>query len=426
MKPYPFKRLSLMMALQYAVEGVWLPIAARYLTAPIAQGGLGFNGHQVGLILGLGTAVGSLCAPFVAGQIADRHFSAERFMAFLIFCGGLTRIYLASRRDFGSWLALSILYGIFYAPSLTLTNSLTFAHLTDQRKQFPAIRLWGTIGWMLASWIFPMFWLQTGQYLRWKPPFLVGTELTNVTARLGHSLIFSGVMSLFYGAYCLFLPNTPPEKTALQKLAFAKAFRFLNQPSFLVLLLVSLPVSMVHRVYYIQNPSFLSAIGLRDADIMPAASLSQLGEIVVMASLGILIARIGFRRVLTVGILAIVVRYAIFGTVALPVSVIVASQMIHGLCYACFFAAGHIYVDRIVPTDIRHSAQTLFGLCAFGVGPILGGFFTGYIEEIFRARGIPGMYSGIWYTSAVVALATAVVFFFTFRSQCPAEMEHKS
>jgi len=417
MATYPYKRLSLMMLLQYGIEGVWLPIAARYLTAPIDSGGLGFSGTQVGMLLGLATAVGAICGPFIAGQVADRHLSAERFIAFMSLVAGMARWYLACRRDFVSWFILSTLYGILYSPCMTIGNSLTFFHLTDQKRQFPLIRVWGTVGWVTASWVFPMVWLQTGLHFQIKPPFLIGTELPGVTARLGDALKFSGTGSILFGLYCLTLPHTPPQRNSRKKFAFTNALGMLRKKSFLVLLLLSLPVSVVHRIYYIQNSPFLSAIGLRDSDIMPAASVAQLGEILVMALLGRAIARLGFRWVIFGGILANFARYAVFGTIGLPIPCIVAGHLFHGFCYAWFFAAGHIYVDRIAPPDVRHSAQTFFGLFAFGVGPILGGFFSGFLTQFYSFAGPVQKFMGIWYTAAAIALTTAIVFLALFRSE---------
>src|SRR6185503_15522982 len=177
-------RLSVMMFLQYAVWGAWLPLAARYLTASTAEGGLGFTGTQMGLILGLAGSIGAIAAPFIAGQLADRHFSTERFLATLLAIGGVIKWITASQTGFSAWLLLSIAYSVVYMPTLALSNSMAFANLDDRERQFPKVRVWGTIGWIAASWIFPMIYLQSGLHFQAMPPFLVGPELPNVTARL--------------------------------------------------------------------------------------------------------------------------------------------------------------------------------------------------------------------------------------------------
>ena len=135
-----------------------MPVTARYLSASISEGGLGFTGSQIGMILGLAGSIGAIAAPFIAGQIADRYFSTEKILAFLVTIGGMVKWYTALQTDYESWLVLSILYSVLYMPTLALSNSITFAHIDDQENDFPKIRVWGTIGWIAASWAFPMIW----------------------------------------------------------------------------------------------------------------------------------------------------------------------------------------------------------------------------------------------------------------------------
>ncbi|MCH7910094.1 MAG: MFS transporter, partial [Candidatus Hydrogenedentes bacterium] len=189
-------RLGMMMFLQYAVWGFWLPILARYLQSSTEDGGLGFTPGQVGWILGLAGSIGAVTAPFIAGQLADRRFSTEKFLAVLLLLGGLIKWYTSTQTTFEAWLVLSILYSIVYQPTLALTNSLAFAHLGDADREFPRVRVWGTIGWIAASWIFPMVWLQTDLTLQALPPFLAGTELPDATGRLVDALKFSGGPSI--------------------------------------------------------------------------------------------------------------------------------------------------------------------------------------------------------------------------------------
>ena len=155
-------RHSLMMFLQYAVWGAWLSLAARYLTASTAEGGLGFTGTQMGTILGLAGSIGAIASPFIAGQFADRHFSTERFLAVLLAVGGVIKWVTAAQTAFSAWLLLSIFYSVVYMPTLALSNSMGFANLADPERVFPKVRVWGTIGWIAASWVFPMLYLHTG------------------------------------------------------------------------------------------------------------------------------------------------------------------------------------------------------------------------------------------------------------------------
>ena len=409
-------RLGTMMFLQYALWGAWLPVTARYLSAGVAEGGLGFSGSEIGMILGLAGSIGAVAAPFIAGQIADRYFSTERILAALVIIGGVVKWITAYQTDYSAWLVLSIIYSVVYMPTLALSNSITFAHMKDPDSDFPKIRVWGTIGWIAASWAFPMIWLQTDLNFQWMPPFIVGPEVANVTNRLADALIFSGVISVTYGLFCFMLPNTPPKKDAVEKLAFKKAFELFNQTSFSILVVASLTVSIIHQIYFLQTGPFLSSIGLKDSQIGPAMTVGQFAEIAAMAYLGFFLKRFGFRKVIFLGVLAYAARYAVFGTVTLPIWIMVVSQAFHGICYAFFFAGAYIYVDKIADEDVRHSAQTVFGMIILGGGPVIGGWLSGYLQETFTQAGLFD-YSPFWYTLSAIGFVTALFFGFMFREQ---------
>ena len=409
-------RLGTMMFLQYALWGAWLPVVARYLSATIEEGGLGFTGSQIGMILGLAGSVGAVAAPFIAGQLADRYFSTERTLAVLVTVGGAVKWITAYQTEYSSWLILSILYSVLYMPTLALSNSITFAHISDQENDFPKIRVWGTIGWIVASWVFPMIWLQQGLYFQWMPPFIVGAEVPDVTSRLVDALKFSGLISITYGAFCFLLPHTPPKRDALEKLAFKKAFELFRLSSFVTLVTASLAVSVIHQIYFLQTGPFLSHIGILDSQIGPAMTIGQFAEILTMAYLGFFLKRLGFQRVITIGIIAYFMRYAIFGTEAFPIWVMILSQAFHGFCYAFFFAAAYIYVDKVADEDVRHSAQTVFGIIILGGGPVIGGWLSGYLQNIFTVNGIFN-YSHFWYTLSGIGLITTIFFYLLFREQ---------
>jgi len=414
-------RLGTMMFLQYALWGAWLPVVARYLSATIEEGGLGFTGSQIGMILGLAGSVGAIAAPFIAGQLADRYFSTERTLAVLVTVGGAVKWITAYQTEYSSWLILSILYSVLYMPTLALSNSITFAHINDQENDFPKIRVWGTIGWIVASWVFPMIWLQQGLYFQWMPPFIVGAEVPDVTSRLVDALKFSGLISLTYGAFCFLLPHTPPKRDAVEKLAFKKAFELFRNSSFATLVIASLAVSVIHQIYFLQTGPFLSHIGILDSQIGPAMTIGQFAEILTMAYLGLFLKRFGFHKVITIGVAAYFMRYAIFGTEAFPIWVIILSQAFHGFCYAFFFAAAYIYVDKLADEDVRHSAQTVFGIIILGGGPVIGGWLSGYLQNIFTVNGVFN-YSHFWYTVSAIGLVATIFFYISFREQLEKEV----
>ncbi len=405
-------RLCLMMFLQYAVWGVWMPILPRYLKEV-----LGFSGYEVGWIAATAAAIGAICAPFIGGQLADRYFATQKYLSVTLVLGGIINLILAEQTTFSAWLSLSIVYAILFIPTLGLTNSLAMSHLSDPKRQFPLVRVWGTVGWIAAGWLFSMIWLTIDVRFHPLPPFFAGTDPPNAALRIADAFRASGVLSIFYGLYCLTLPDTPPKPDAENPIALSEVAVVFCRPSMWVLLSVSVLLAATHKLYFLQTSNFLKeALGLSEASILPAMSIGQFAEILVMAGLGTMITRWGFRIVLTIGAACYFLRFLIFGSLWLPEWFIISSQVLHGLCFACTFAGAFIYIDRIAPQDARHSAQTAFMLLILGIGPILGGVLSGALQRNFTIEGRVN-YSGLWYTAAGIAGICTVVLFWLFREE---------
>ena len=418
----PIRLLQLMMFLQFAVYGLWLPLAARFLSAPISDGGLGFSDGQIGYIIAVAGAVGAIASPFIAGQIADRFFSTEKFLGTLILVSGGLKFVTAYQTSFSAWLILSMLYALFYMPTLALCNSLAMTHLNDPKQQFPAVRVWGTIAWIVVSWTFPMFWLQSNLQFQWLPPFFQGETVPLAPGRMIDSFKVSGVLSIAYGLYCwTCLPPTPPKREATQKWAFARAFGLVRKRSFAVLLGVALPISITHFFYFMQTSKFLAARGLSDALIMPVMSIGQFAEIAIIACLGLGLKRLGFRTVMSLGASCYALRYFLFGSANAPLSVLIGAQALHGFCFAGFFAASFIYIDRIAPRDVRHSVQTVFMLVMFGLGPLIAGQLNGILSRQFSSLEGGLDYARFWNTAGAIALVASLLFALLFRDETRAE-----
>ena len=417
------RRLYVMMFLQYAVYGLWLPIAARFLSADPAAGGLGFSDFQIGMIIAVAGAIGALSAPFIAGQIADRYVAPSRCLAVLLALGGTIKFITAYQTTYVAWLWLSIAYAVLFMPTLSLTNSLALGHLPDPKRQFPRVRAVGTIAWIFVAWTFPMIWLQSDLQIRWLPPFFTGQELPDAPARMIDSVRVAGIISVAYGVFCWFaLPRTKPKRDAGKTLAFAKAFSLVRNRSFAVLVVATLALAIIHCFYFVQMSKFLAAIGLADSYIMPAMSLGQFAEILALAVLGPTLSRLGFRTVISMGAFCYFLKYAFFGTTQLPLSIIVAAQLIHGFSFAFFFAASFIYVDRIAPPDTRYSAQTVFMLVILGIGPLVAGPLNGWLSAWCTPAGGTLDYSQFWYVAAAVGMAATLLIALAFRddSNAPA------
>jgi hypothetical protein len=424
-------RLSIMMFLQWGMFGLWAPLAGMFLLSKVQEGGLGFTQYQVGWILGISGSIGALAAPFIAGQIADRYFSTERLMAVILVIGGVLWWIMSGQTAFGAWLALSISGSLALAPTGALSNSLAFAHMSDPTRQFPVVRVWGTIGWIVAMWIFAWVWLRetfvvTGGFpflalhgsveLTWKPMFLMGQERPDAVARAVQSLKAGAIVGFVYAAYCLTLPNTPPRRDAAEKLAFWKAFRLFRHRSFLVLAIAALMIACIHNIFFMQTSNHLKLLGMAKADVGPAMTIGQITEIVMIAILGWMLKRLGMRAVLTIGGAAYLLRFLFLGSTWLPLWAIVLSLGFHGICFACYYAAAFIYVDRLADEDIRHTTQTLFGIL-IGIGPVIGGYLNGVLAGAFTPPGGGLNYTKYWYTVAAIGAVAALVLGLLFRDE---------
>jgi len=409
-----------MMFLQYAVYGLWLPLAARFLKASPDDGGLGFNESQVGLTIGTAGAVGAIAAPFIAGQLTDRWFPTQRCMAVLLIAGGCLKIVTAYQTSFAAWLWLSIAFAVVYVPTLALSNSLTMHHLEDPKREFPGVRVWGTIAWIVVSWLFPMLWLQTELSFQPLPPFFRGEEVPRVAARMLDSVRFAGILAIGYGLFCWFvLPSTPPAKSTRDS-TLLRAASLMKFRSIAVLVTATLLVSPVHFLYFMQMSNFLPTIGFQDAHTMPIMSIGQFAEIAALGALGLGIRRIGIQKILLIGASCYVLRYTIFGFYAsLPPWTIVAAQILHGPCFACFFAGSFIYIDRMSPPEVRNSAQTFFTLVYSGLGFLFAGVLNGTLANQFRVTDRMFDYRLFWFTAAGMAGIAAVLLLVLFRDELP-------
>ncbi len=417
--PKNYIRLSAMMFLQFGIYGLWLPIAGRFLTAdPLTEGGLGFSEGQMGMIVGIAASVGALCSPLIV-QFADRRFPAQKFLAVLMMVGGLLKICVYPQSTFIAWLLLSVSFTLMFMPAAAICNAISMRHLDDPPRQFPGVRLWTAVAWVLVGWTFSLLILKTNVEPSWLPPFFKGDDVPMVAAQMKKSVIASGVMAFLYGVWAFFfLPHTPPVKSESGRLAVADAFALLKIPSIAVLLLVTLIISPMNTIYFMQCAKFLTKAGLDQAYLMPAMAIGQFCEILMYIVLGRLLPKLGFRTVLSIGIGAYVFRFWLFGSVGLPLGVMVAGQAIHGLCYAFFTSTCFIYINKVAPKDIGSTAQSLFNFIWYGIGPLLAVLLNGALASSFAKTGKTfelSEFQPFWYSLGAITFVGLVVFVIFFR-----------
>ncbi|MBN1939294.1 MAG: MFS transporter [Candidatus Aminicenantes bacterium] len=363
-------RLGIMMFLQYAIWGSWAPVLSAYL-----QNNLGFTGVQLGIIFSL-LPLATILSPFIGGQLADRWFPTQKVIAVLQLLGGGILILISATTAFAPMMWLMLFYSLVYAPTLALTNSIAFVNLKSSEKEFGAIRVWGTIGWIAAGWAL------TGWRLMAKSP--------DGVAMKGDVLIAAGVFSLIMGVFSFFLPHTPPKKEGTKPWAFLEALKMFKDKNFTIFAIISFIVATELQFYYVLTSPFLTSakIGVSQKSIGAVMTIAQVAEIFVMAfMLSWALKKFGMRRTLTLGILAWPIRYIIF-VIGQPSWLVIASLALHGFCYVFFFTAAFIYVDNIAPKDIRHSAQGLIAVIILGFGNFIGSLFCGWIQNTFTTTAV--------------------------------------
>jgi nucleoside transporter len=385
-------RLSVMMFLEYVIWGTWLPLLALYLSRF-----LGFSGTDVGWIFAT-LAIASVVAVFGGGQIADRYLATERFLAVSLAVAGLAMFALPFQKSFWPFFLAMLVHNLMYVPTLSLTNSMCFHHLKDAKEQFGRVRMWGTIGWIAASW--PFVFLLRGKE---------GAELESALTAI---FWIAGGASLALAAWSLTLPHTPPARKG-ENNAPLEAIKLLAVPSILVLFVVTFMDSLVHACYFQWTSPFLSDIGVPENWIMPAMSIGQIAEIGTMAVLGVFLKRFGWRKIMTFGILGHAIRFAIY-SLGGPVWLVVASNVVHGFCYAFFFATVYIFVDECFPADARASAQTLFNLLILGLGPFLGNLLWGKLADVLTTDGSID-FRTLFLAPTALAIVAALVLLAGFR-----------
>lgn len=394
-------RLSAMMFLQYAIWGAWAPVLWPYLVNPKPEG-LGMTNQQAAFVFGL-LWLACILAPFTGGQIADRWIPTQRFLGTVHLAGGVFLVLAAKASGFPSMAIMMAIYSLLYAPTLALTNSLGFHHIKDE-KLFGQVRVFGTIGWIVAGWILTL----------WRE---IGTPINTAD-----SLMLAGVFSFIMGVFCFFLPHTPPAKESPDPLAFRKAFVMLKDRNFLVFMLIAFVVTTELQFYYLPTADFLNkALHIPQTKIPMTMTVAQIAEILTMAFLlPVALRNWGIRKSLAVGVIAWPIRYVVFalgpiGPLAVMKPLVVASLALHGLGYTFFFVVSQIYVDSVAPRDIRASAQSLLTLMTLGIGNWLGTQFTGWIMNFFDPAANVQAWTNVFLVPCALTILCALAFLLFFK-----------
>jgi nucleoside transporter len=389
-------RLSALMFLQYFVWGAWSVTMGTWLGQT-----LGFSGEQIGLAFGT-TALAAMISPLFVGMIADRLLATERLLATLHVAGGAILFAASLQTQFGAFYFILLGYALCYMPTLALSNSLSFHQMQDPGREFPPIRVLGTIGWIVAG-------LAIGT---------MGIEATALPMRIAAGA------SIALGGFCLVLPHTPPQTARRATLGDAfglDALALLRERTFAVFVLGSFLVCIPLQFYYAFANPFLNELAVSNA--AGKMTLGQMSEVAFMLVMPWFFRRLGVKMMLLVGMAAWTARYLLFawGDNGALVGMLYGGILLHGICYDFFFVTGQIYVDRKAPGDLRAAAQGLIAFVTLGIGMFIGSWVSGRIVDTYALPGGGHAWDRIWLVPAAGAAGVLLLFALLFREETAAE-----
>lgn len=412
--PFVKTRLSVMMFLQFFIWGSFFVPMGGYL-AGLFAGRSGLN-----TIIGESYAThnwAGLIAPLFVGLVADRFFNAERVNGILHLLGAALLYHCSSLTESGPLFWGLLAYFMCYMPTLALVNTIAFSNIESSERDFPRIRLWGTLGWIVSGLVV------SESLFGWMPfPVLPGIENAGATS---FPMKLAAVVSVIYGIYSFTLPSCPPgakgTPVSFAKLIGLDALKLFKQPSFAVFAACSFLICIPLAFYYARTYEFVgqAAFGAKAGGVM---ALGQVSELLFMALVPFFFRKLGVKWMLLVGMFAWTLRYGIFGLTPSAPAMLVFGIVLHGICYDFFFVTGQLYTDRKAPEEIRASAQGLIGLLTYGAGMLVGNYILGWWGD--RIQLDPSTTAGwmagakdFWLMPAGIAFVVAVIFLLTFRDR---------
>ncbi|MHC5539649.1 MFS transporter [Singulisphaera rosea] len=438
-------RLSVMMFLQYFVFGVWLPTLAQHL----GENDLKLSVIHIGWIFSV-YGLGSIFGPFVIGQLADRYFATEKVMALAHFVGGILLVLAAYATTFWPIFILLLLYCNLFMPTMGLSNSITFRSLGDNNQaSFPGVRVWGTVGWIAAGLLFPMymdynklgFYQQildaVGQHSAYES--LLKTWQASVVPLLKpvfaipwigepqfrDCLRLPGVVSIVYAIYCLTLPHTPPSPAKDtdpidKKSAVLECLELMKYRSFAVLVVITGLIGIMLAYYFACENTFLESIGIPATDAGAYMTFGQFGEALVMLFVPLAVAKLGVKNTMLIGAGAWALRFGL-SAYGQPKWLMIATIGLHGFAFGFYFVVAQMYVDKAASNDIKASAQNLLIFVIYGLGTVVGSVLTGVVRDFYKVKQPDGSFkddwTGIWFGPFILTIICMIAFALLFREQ---------
>ena len=403
MKSYIKFKLSFMMFLQFFIWGGWFVTLGTFL-----GNNLSATGGQIAMAFST-QSWGAIIAPVFIGLIADRYFNAERILGVLHLMGFGLLYLMSETKNFSVFYPYVFGYMILYMPTLALVNSVSFNQMKDTAAEFPLIRTFGTIGWIISGIVIS---------------YVFGWDAQDSIAEgaLSNTFKMVAIASLLLGVFSFSLPKTPPYKNDQRNFSLKNALgwdalKLLNDRNFLLFFIASILICIPLAFYYQQANPFLVELGMDN----PTAkmSLGQASEVLFMLLLPLFFSRFGFKNTILVGMVAWVVRYLLFayGDAGEKTFMLITGILLHGICYDFFFVSGQIYTDFKAGEKVKSAAQGLITLATYGIGMLIGFWIAGKISDIFILGSGMHDWNMIWKFPALFALCVFVLFLLIFKNE---------
>lgn len=412
MKTGTYAKLSAMMFLEFFIWGGWFVTMGIYLPETLKT-----SGAETGMAYST-QSWGAIIAPFIIGLIADRFFNAERILGILHLIGAVLMYQMYQAEDFSTFYPYVLGYMIAYMPTLALVNSVAFNQLTDAAKQFSYIRVWGTVGWIVAGLIF------ISLIFNWDSQ----EGISN--GALKNTFLMTSITSLILGLFSFILPKTPPtvskgEKVSISDILGLEALKLLANRNFLIFFTSSILICIPLAFYYQHAGQFLGEIKAElnffGSKVGPAGmmTMGQISEVLFMLLLPVFFKKYGFKKTILIGMLAWTVRYLLFayGNSGELLFMLLMGIALHGICYDFFFVSGQIYTDSKAGEKVKSAAQGLITLATYGVGMLIGFWVAGKITDKYLVSEGVHNWQDIWIFPALFAVGVFILFAIFFKNE---------
>ncbi len=383
--------LAVMMFLQYYIWGSWYVTMGTYMTVFLKSTGI-----QIGAVYSA-LAIATMISPFFIGMVADRFFAAQRLMGILHLLGGLLLIMAARIESNTAFYWVILLYSLVYMPTIALSNSVAFRQMTDPGKQFPVVRVFGTVGWVVAGFMIA----------------LLGIEKTPST------FYMAAIISISLGLFSFSLPATPPlgkSESSAKSILGVDAFVLFKDRPYLIFFIAAIFVCIPLSFYFGFANLYLNQSGMTNA--AGKMVMGQISEALFILAIPFLFNSIGVKKMLLIGMTAWILRYLCFafGDMDANIWMLYTGIILHGVCYDFFFVTGYMYTEKKSNDRIKNAAQGLFTFVTYGLGMFIGTWFSGFVTSYYSVNQVYN-WKSIWFIPTYIAVAVLICFIFFFKEK---------